>query len=72
MAELYQQRWQIGSGTSSEYEIKLGDALEAAFTAGHHELPALIDALNRAGVYAPDGAPWTAERFQTEIRRLGA
>jgi hypothetical protein len=72
MAALYQQCWQIGSGTPSDYESKLADALEAAFAAGDHELPALVDALNRAGVHAPDGAPWTAARFAAEIRRLGA
>jgi len=47
MAELYRQCWQAGTGAPSEYETRLGDALEAAFTAGHHELPALVDALLR-------------------------
>ena len=72
MAELYRQCWQIGTDKPSDYETKLGDALEAAFTAGHHELPSLVDALNRAGVMAPDGTPWTAERFQADMRKLGA
>jgi hypothetical protein len=72
MAELYQQCWQVGSGAPSEYEKKLGDALEAAFTAGHHELPALVEALNTAGVHAPDGAAWTPQRFEAVIKRLGA
>ena len=72
MAELYRACWQIGTGNPSEYETRLGDALEAAFAAGHLELPALVEALNRAGVAAPDGAPWTEERYRAEMRRLGA
>ena len=70
--KLYQERWQIGSGTASDYENRLADALEAAFAAGHHEIDALITALNRAGVQTPDGAAWTATSFQSEIKRLGA
>jgi hypothetical protein len=72
MADLYRQCWQAGTGAPSEYETRLGDALEAAFAAGDHELPALVAALNRARVFAPDGAPWTAERFEAELRRLGS
>ena len=46
--------------------------LEAAFTAGHHEIEDLVAALNRAGVPAPKGAAWTAETFKSEMKRLGA
>ena len=53
------------------YEIRLGDALEAAFAAGHHELPALVGALNAEGVTDPDGATWTEASFQTVMARLG-
>jgi len=70
--KLYQERWQVGSGNASEYENRLADALEAAFTAGHHELEALVSALNGAGVAAPDGASWTAASFQAAMKRLGA
>lgn len=70
--KLYQDRWQIGSGTASDDENRLADALEAAFTAGHHDLDALIAALNRAGVRAPGGAAWTADSFKSEMKRLGA
>ncbi len=69
---LYQECWQVGSGRPGAYESKLADALEAAFTAGHYELEALVAALNRAGMHAPNGAAWTAESFQAEIKRLGA
>lgn len=72
MTALYQARWQVGDGNPTEYERKLGDALEAAFTAGHRELPALVAALNAAGVAPPDGGAWTEARFQDEMRRLGA
>lgn len=72
MAELYRRCWQIGSGTPGAYETKLADALEAAFTAGHHELEAVVAALNASGVAAPGGGAWTAEIFTAELRRLGA
>ena len=70
--KLYQERWQVGSGASSDDDNKLADALEAAFTAGHHEIDDLVAALNRAGVPAPKGAAWTAESFKSEMKRLGA
>jgi hypothetical protein len=72
VAELYRQCWQIGTGTPGTYETKLADALEAAFGAGHHEIEAVVSALNGAGVARPGGGVWTAALFEAEIRRLGA
>ncbi len=72
MAELYRACWQMGSGTPSAYESKLADALEAAFSAGHHDIDAVVASLNRSGVAPPDGGAWTAETFAAEMRRLGA
>jgi hypothetical protein len=72
MTELYRQCWQAGPPVPGEYESKLADALEAVFSDGHYELSGLVEALNKSGSRAPDGAAWTAERFQAEMRRLGA
>lgn len=72
MANLYRECWQIGSGSPGDYETKLADALEAAFSAGRRELDDIVSALNGAGVAPPGGGTWTAERFEAEMRRLGA
>ncbi len=72
MAELYRACWQVGSGTPGAYEAKLADALEAAFSAGHHDIGAVVATLNRSGIAPPGGGTWTAETFAAEMRRLGA
>lgn len=54
------------------YENLLGDALEACFAAGVHDLDSIVARLNEAQVLSPSGSPWTAELFQTEFQRLGA
>ncbi|MFO0988678.1 MAG: recombinase-like helix-turn-helix domain-containing protein [Alphaproteobacteria bacterium] len=72
MAELYRQCWQVGTGSTGEYEKRLADALEAVFSAGHHALDAVVAALNASGVGPPGGGAWTAEGFAAELRRRGA
>lgn len=54
------------------YEDLLGDALERAFAAGHHDLDGVVASLNRGGPSAPEGQPWSAELFEREMARLGA
>ncbi len=56
----------------SMYENLLGDAIERAFAAGHHDLPALVQSLNEQAVPSPDGQPWTPELFAKEMQRLSA
>ena len=63
--------WQFRKATPTDYEHRLSDALEAAFAEGIHELPALADALNEAGLQAPDGEAWTADNFPPAMQRLG-
>jgi len=55
-----------------DYQNLLGDAIERAFAAGIHDLPGLVGRLNEAGVPSPNGAGWTSELFQKEMKRLGA
>jgi hypothetical protein len=54
------------------YENLLGDALERAFAAGLHDLEGIVRMLNDSGPAGPDGSPWSAERLQAELARLGA
>ncbi|MCP4327935.1 MAG: hypothetical protein GY791_05790 [Alphaproteobacteria bacterium] len=63
--------WQTRPAPPTEYENRLGDALEACFEAGITELEPLVARLNDIGVPAPDGSPWTAASFEAEMKRLG-
>lgn len=69
---LYMEPVQAQTAPPTEYENKLGDALEAAFADGVDTLEPLVARLNEMGVRAPNGAAWTPELFETEIKRLGA
>lgn len=54
----------------TDYENRLGDALEAAFATGAWELDALVARLNADGMRTPDGKPWTVESFESVLRDL--
>lgn len=69
---LYLEPVQAQTAPPTEYENKLGDALEAAFADGIDELEPLVAWLNDVGVRAPNGEAWTPDLFETEIKRLGA
>ena len=56
----------------SEWEMNLAGALEAAFGAGHQELPALVEALNRSRVRPRQGGSWTEANFTVLMRELDA
>lgn len=64
--------WQTRDHAATEYENRLGDALESAFEAGADSAEAMASHLNGAGVHAPDGTPWTAASFESVMRELGA
>lgn len=72
MAERYLNPHQARDRAPDDYQNLLGDAIERAYAAGVHDLPGLVGRLNEAGVPAPNGARWTAELFQSEMKRLGA
>ena len=63
--------WQFRKAAPSEYEDRLSAALEAAFAAGIHDLPALAAALNEAGLKTPEGEAWTEGNFPAAMQRLG-
>ncbi len=54
------------------YTKALGDALEALFDEGKHDLAEIVDGLNRAGVLPPGRSSWTEDLFKSEMSRLGA
>ena len=55
---------------TTSYEDLLGDAIERAFGAGHWELDALVNYLNKSGPLGPNGALWTTASFQTAVKSL--
>jgi hypothetical protein len=72
MQQPYLNPHQARDREPDDYQNLLGDAIERAFAAGVHDLPGLVGRLNEAGVPSPNGAGWTPELFQKEMKRLGA
>ena len=64
--------WQTRPAPPTEYECRLGDALEQVFGDGAETLADVVAKLNALGVRTPAGAPWDEATFEAEIRRLGA
>ncbi len=64
--------WQTRAALPTDYENRLGDALEQVFEGGGTELADVVAQLNTLGCPAPDGQPWTAERFTETMRALVA
>jgi len=64
--------WQTRDHAPTAYENRLGDAIEAAFEAGADSALAMAEHLNRQGLLAPDGAPWSAASFEAAMHELGA
>ena len=56
----------------TEYENRLGEALENIFGSDIDQLPEIVANLNDMGIQAPYGESWTEESFQAEMKRLGA
>jgi hypothetical protein len=54
----------------TDYENKLGDAIEAAFAGGAWEPAALVERLNASGIRTPDGSKWTVTNFRDVIDEL--
>jgi hypothetical protein len=64
--------WQTRDSEPTDYENRLGDALEQAFADGALELGEVVERLNKLKFPDPDGRPWTEASFQAEMRRFGA
>lgn len=73
MQERYFNPHQARRRPPTAYEDLLGDSLERAYAAGIHDLPGLVEYLNRAGPGCPvDGTVWNEKNFQEELARLAA
>lgn len=58
--------------TETAYTRALGNALEAMFDDGKHDLAEIVAGLNAAKVAPPEGDSWTEDLFKAEMARLGA
>lgn len=63
---------QIRTAEPTEFENKLGDALETIFMKREYELPQVIAGLNALGVFDEHGRAWTETSFCETMERLGA
>lgn len=63
---------QAGVDEPTPYERKLAGAIEQVFGSGTHDLAGLVAGLNKLGIAAAGGAPWTEVTFAAEMKRLGA
>jgi hypothetical protein len=66
----YLEARQAQGRESTDYENKLGDAIEAAFAEGAWEPAALVEKLNASGIRTPDGSRWTVTNFRDVIDEL--
>ena len=72
MTDRYLEQHQARTRKPTTYEDLLGDAIERAYAAGVHDLPGLLEALNRDGMTSPSGQVWTEDIYRKEIAALGA
>ena len=70
MAARYIALHQARTRAPTAYDDALGDAIEAAFARGIHDLPGLVAALNHAGIATPQGEPWTEQNFAPLMNAL--
>ena len=68
---LFLEQWQAGGGRSGTYEQTLGDALEAIFQRGIHDLPGIVSALNELGIETPEGEAWNEQNFPPLMAAFG-
>ena len=68
---LFLDPWQSKKGNPTPWENALGDAMEALFRDGVHDLPGIVAGLNGKGVRTPEGGAWTEENFAETMKRLG-
>ena len=64
--------WQTRAAPPSEYENRLGAALEQAFAGGAQTLAEVVSALNELQLPDHDGGRWTEASFEQAMQRLGA
>lgn len=63
--------WQTRAAAPSEFENRLGDALERAFADGAATLAEVVAHLNAQGSRDAEGQAWSEASFQAQMKRLG-
>jgi hypothetical protein len=64
--------WQTRTREPTDYENRLGDALEQVFAGGATDLGEVVEGLNKLKFPDPHGRAWTETSLQAEMKRLGA
>ncbi len=64
--------WQTRAAPPTEFENRLGDALERVFAGGAESLQDVVARLNAEGSRDAQGCPWTEASFLETVKRLGA
>lgn len=67
----YNETFQTRAAPPSDYENKLGDALEEAFKRKIHDLDGIIKVIEEQAVPNPQGASWSVASLTAELARLG-
>lgn len=67
----YNETFQTRIAPPTDYENKLGDALEDAFKRKIHDLDGIVKIIEEHAVPAPHGAAWSAAFLTAELARLG-
>lgn len=71
MSDRYLEPHQSQLAPPTEFENELGDAIEAAYAAGIHDLDGLVGHLQGSGPPAPGGGAWTVDGFRSLMAELG-
>ncbi|WP_221795701.1 recombinase-like helix-turn-helix domain-containing protein [Oceanobacter mangrovi] len=72
MTDRYLEPHQARTRDNTPFEDLLADSIERAFAEQIHDLPTLVDFLNRVGPPCPtESGLWTADSYQTLMSKLG-
>ena len=63
--------WQTRAAPPTEFENRLGDALEKVFAAGADTPAEVVARLNEMQLFDASGACWTEASFRETMARLG-
>jgi hypothetical protein len=63
---------QSRSHEPTQWQLELASVVENIFSKGAHDLDALVEGLNGSRVRPLDGGQWTADKFTSLMRELGA
>jgi len=71
MTNRFLEPHQAQAAPPTDFENRLGDAIEAAYGAGIHDLDGLVTHMDEHGPLNPAGGSWTIENFTALMAELG-